>query len=77
MDATKRGGLGQSRHLLQGLCGHDGLLYRLVIDLSVPVDGADLTGTISMDFSNFGAPVSVTAPPAGDVTPYQTFLAKY
>ncbi len=54
-----------------------GLLDRLVIDLSVPVDGQALTGTISMDFSNFGTPVSVTAPPPADVTSYQTFLQKY
>jgi hypothetical protein len=54
-----------------------GMLYRMTVDLAVPVDGQSLNGVISMDFSNFGAATAIAAPPAVQVAPYQSFLAKF
>jgi hypothetical protein len=57
--------------------GGNGTLYRLTTDLAVPVDGQSLNGVISMDFSNFGTPTTIAAPPAEQVAPYQAFLQKF
>jgi hypothetical protein len=41
---------------------------------SLSVAGLQTTTEMILDFANFGAPVSVTVPPASEVVPYQTFL---
>ena len=51
-----------------------GQLVRLTTDVNETLVGRDLSETTTMDFSNYGTSVSVTPPPAGEVTPFQTFL---
>jgi hypothetical protein len=56
---------------------NSGMLDRMTIDLAVPVDGKSLTGDIALDFSNFGTPTSIAAPPSTQVATYQSFLQKF
>jgi hypothetical protein len=51
-----------------------GQLVRLTTDVNETLAGQSLTETATMDFSNYGTPVSVTPPPAGDVAPLPSFL---
>jgi hypothetical protein len=53
-----------------------GLLYRMMVDLALPVHGQNLHGVISMDFSDFGTATTIAAPPADQVAPYQALLQK-
>jgi hypothetical protein len=51
-----------------------GQLVRMTTEVTQTVSG-QLVGTgITMDFSDYGAPVNVTAPPAGMVGTFQSFL---
>jgi hypothetical protein len=55
-----------------------GLLYRMSLDASVPVHGQDLSGVISIDFSNYGtATPTITPPPAAQVASYQNAIGKF
>jgi hypothetical protein len=49
-----------------------------VVSLTVSVTATALsqsiTENVTMDFSNYGAAVTVTAPPAGGVVSFQSFL---
>ena len=55
---------GKCRHLH----GHNG---RAVLTLAAPeLDGLGMV----MDFSHFGVPVQITAPPAADTVSYASFL---
>jgi len=51
-----------------------GLLRRDVTDMTMTVSGISVTGALTMDFSAFGSPVTVTAPPAGEVETIRQFL---
>lgn len=51
-----------------------GLLDRLITDLSLTVSGQKLTEEISMDFSQYGTPVTIAAPPADQVGTFDDFL---
>jgi hypothetical protein len=51
-----------------------GRLARLTTDTTETVSGLAVTEGVTMDFIHFGAPVSVTAPPAGEVATFETFL---
>jgi hypothetical protein len=55
----------------------NGTLYRMTIQLGVPVDGQSLNGVLNLDFSDFGAATIVTTPPASQVTSYQNFIQNY
>jgi hypothetical protein len=51
-----------------------GQLVQLTTDLNETLAGQDPSETTTMDFSNYGTPVSVTPPPTSEVAPFQTFL---
>jgi hypothetical protein len=51
-----------------------GQLVRMTADLGGTLAGQSVSETDTFDFSNYGAPVTVTAPPAGEVAPFQSFL---
>jgi hypothetical protein len=51
-----------------------GQLVRLTTDVNETLAGQSLSETATMDFSNYGTSVSVTAPLAGEVVPFQSFL---
>jgi hypothetical protein len=51
-----------------------GRLVRMTTDTSETVSGLSVNEGFSMDFSNYGASVNVSAPPAGDVESFQSFL---
>ncbi len=50
-----------------------GLLTRMVIGLHLTLDGRSVTGTVTEDTSDYGVPVSITAPPADQVASLQQF----
>jgi hypothetical protein len=54
--------------------GPSGLVYRLTTGVSEKAAGAQFEEFISMDFTNFGTAVKVTAPPADQVASYPAFL---
>jgi hypothetical protein len=47
--------------------GDDGLVHRMLLTAQVNDAGQLVTTSVSLDVSGFGAPVTVTAPPASDV----------
>jgi hypothetical protein len=51
-----------------------GLLDRMSTELSLAVSGQTVTEGISMDFSRYGLPVSITAPSDARVAPFAGFL---
>jgi hypothetical protein len=51
-----------------------GHLARLSTDLTASASGTSVNEGFSMDFVHYGAPVNVTAPPAGEVATFQSFL---
>jgi hypothetical protein len=51
-----------------------GQLVRLTADVHATLAGQSVHEADTVDFSNYGAPVSVTPPPAVEVAPFQTFL---
>jgi hypothetical protein len=51
-----------------------GQLVRLTTDITETVDARAVNDTTTLDFSNYDATVSVTAPPASQVAPFQEFL---
>jgi hypothetical protein len=51
-----------------------GRLVRMTTNTSETVSGLSVNQGISMDFTNYGAAVNVSAPPAGDVESFQSFL---
>jgi hypothetical protein len=51
-----------------------GQLIRVTTDVHETLVGQSLSESTTMDFSNYGAPVTVTAPPAGEVGPFQSIL---
>ena len=51
-----------------------GRLVRMTTDTTETVSGLSVNEGLSMDFSNYGATVNVSAPPAGDVESFQSFL---
>jgi Protein of unknown function (DUF2510) len=51
-----------------------GQLVRLTTAVNETRADQGLSETATMDFSHYGASVSVTPPPAGEVAPFQTFL---
>jgi hypothetical protein len=50
-----------------------GLMRRLTTDLTLTVAGQSVTAKATEDTSNFGVPVSITAPPADQVASFQQF----
>jgi hypothetical protein len=58
----------------------NGLVRRMSVSLSMTVGNGtaagnvDESGDVVMDFSDFGAPVTVSAPPAADTSSYQSIL---
>lgn len=51
------------------------LLRRMTTSLGLNLPtGNSSTGSFVMDFTHYGVPVNITAPPANDVTSYQQFL---
>ena len=46
----------------------DGLLRRMTMDMSMKIDGEQMTMSLRMDYFDFGVDVDVKAPPARDVT---------
>ena len=51
-----------------------GQLVQLSTDVHDTLAGQSVRETDTFDFSSYGAPVSVTAPPAGEVVPFESFL---
>jgi hypothetical protein len=51
-----------------------GQLVRLTNDVHATAAGQSVHEADTVDFSNYGAPVSVTPPPAVQVAPFQSFL---
>jgi hypothetical protein len=51
----------------------NGLLRRVQADLDLTIAGHAVTGKVVEDTSNYGVPVTVTAPPAGQVASFQQF----
>ncbi len=51
-----------------------GRLVRLTTKTTVTVSGVAVSEGTSLDFSDYGADVNVSAPPAGDVLSFQSFL---
>jgi Protein of unknown function (DUF2510) len=51
-----------------------GQLVQLSTDVNDTLAGQSVRETDTFDFSSYGAPVSVTAPPAGEVVPFAGFL---
>ena len=51
-----------------------GQLVQLSTDVNDTLAGQSVRETDTFDFSSYGAPVSVTAPPAGEVVPFESFL---
>jgi hypothetical protein len=52
----------------------NGLMRRETFDLGGGSSGA--TGKMTMDFQNYGTPVTITLPPTSDIVGYTTFLQK-
>jgi hypothetical protein len=50
-----------------------GMLRRTVVDLTMTIAGHTVTGKAIEDTSNFGTPVTITAPPADQVASFQEF----
>jgi hypothetical protein len=50
-----------------------GLMRRVTTDLTLTIAGQTVTGKAIEDTSNFGVPVSITAPPADQVASFQQF----
>jgi len=50
-----------------------GMLRRLTMDMHLTVSGRSITAIVTEDTSNFGVPVSITAPPADQVMSLQDF----
>ena len=51
----------------------NGLLRRVQADLTMSISGHSVTGKVVEDTSNYGVPVTVTAPPADQVASLQQF----
>jgi hypothetical protein len=51
-----------------------GLLAAMTVDTTETVSGHTVTSDITLDFSDYGVPVNVTAPPADEVAPFQSLL---
>jgi hypothetical protein len=60
--------LGSSTLPFEVFVDRDGLLRRMTMSMSMKVEGQPLSMRISIDYFDFGVPVNVKAPPAGDVT---------
>lgn len=54
--------------------GSGSILRREVLDLSVNSGATSVSGTLTMDFVHYGAPVTVTPPAADDVVGFAPFL---
>lgn len=54
--------------------GNDQLLRRMSIDMQLGLPQGSDGGQLTIDFSNFGAPVHITPPASSDVMSYQQFL---
>lgn len=55
--------------------GADHLLRREKVSMSASSIGNSVSGDVEVDFSNYGSPVTVSIPAAGDVATYSDFLA--
>lgn len=65
----------QSSHVgIDIFVNHSGLLQREAVKVNVPVNGQGVNGDLTMDMSQYGVPVSVTAPPADQVVPFDQFM---
>jgi hypothetical protein len=51
-----------------------GQLARMTTDTTATVRGLTVNEGVTMDFTHYGAMVSVTAPPAGEVASFESFL---
>jgi hypothetical protein len=51
-----------------------GQLARLTTSVTESVNGQGVAESVMLDFSHYGAPISVSAPPSDQVIPFQTFL---
>jgi uncharacterized protein DUF2510 len=52
----------------------EGLLRRTTISMGLTADGTSVTMNEFLDFSDYGSPVNVSAPPADQVVSFQQFL---
>jgi hypothetical protein len=68
------GAVGRSSQVDQVYVNSAGQLARTSITSSASVSGIDLTEHDSMDFSDYGGPVSIIAPPADEVVPLAQLL---
>jgi hypothetical protein len=53
-----------------------GMLARLTSDIAASLSGQNVVGTFSEDLSDYGLPVTITAPPASEVITFQQLLSK-
>ena len=53
---------------------NSGRLVRMTTETTATVRGLSVNEGVAMDFSDYGATVDVSVPPAGAVEPFQTFL---
>jgi hypothetical protein len=51
-----------------------GHLARMTTDVTEKVQSMTFHDSTTMDFTNYGTTVDVSAPPAGEVTSFQSFL---
>ena len=51
-----------------------GRLARMVTSISLTIIGETISDDMTMDFTNLGAPVDISAPPASEIIPYQQYL---
>jgi hypothetical protein len=53
---------------------NSGLLAGITVNMTATVSGLSTNEAFTLDFSDYGVPVNVTAPPASEVAPFQSFL---
>jgi hypothetical protein len=51
-----------------------GQLARVTTKIGLSIIGQTISDDTTMDFTNLGSPVDITAPPASEIVPYQQFL---
>jgi hypothetical protein len=74
--SLKLGALGMGVKITEDVyVGTDGLLRAIEVPISMALLGKSFTATMQMGFTNYGAPVSITPPPASEVVPMSQFRA--
>lgn len=51
-----------------------GQLARMTTTVTLSIIGQTISDDVTMDFTNMGSPVSISAPPANEIVPYEQYL---